>query len=260
MTDLLLVAGLTLVVAVLAMTAAAYAAARVGRVDVVDTTWGIALLLVAVGCAVVAGSWRSWVLVALVGAWGVRLSWHVHTRSRGRPEDPRYREQLGGTLAEVGLSVAVRRVFVLQAAAVWLVALPIQAAAVADLAWPELVWLGVAVWLVGVVFEAVGDAQLRAYRADPHRPPVLDRGLWAWSRHPNYFGDACVWWGLWLAGGLASGWIAALASVASPAAMTVWLVWVTGARPVERTMRQRPGYAEYAARTSMFVPRPPRRG
>jgi steroid 5-alpha reductase family enzyme len=87
----------------------------------------------------------------------------------------------------------------------------------------------------------------------------MDRGLWAWTRHPNYFGDSCLWWGIWVAGGLASGWVAALASVLSPIAMTVWLAWITGARLLERTMMQRPGYPEYAARTSMFVPLPPKR-
>lgn len=257
-TDLLLVSGLSLAVAALAMALTALAAARAGRVAVVDVAWGPALTLVALVCAVLAGAWQSWLLLALVAFWGGRLSWYVGTRSRGRGEDPRYRDLLGGTLDEVGMGVAVRRVFLVQGAAVWLVSLPLQAAALAgpDRAW--VVGAGVAVWLVGVLFESVGDAQLAAYRRDPERGPVLDRGLWAWTRHPNYFGDACVWWGVWIAGGLASGWPAGLASAPSPVAMTVWLVWVTGARPLERTMMQRPGYREYAARTSMFVPRPPR--
>ena len=122
-----------------------------------------------------------------------------------------------------------------------------------------LVWAGVALWAVGNVFETVGDAQLAAYKRDPDRGPVMDRGLWAWSRHPNYFGDACVWWGLWLAGALASGWLPGLLTVAAPIAMTYFLVFATGARLLERTMMQRPGYPEYAARTSMFFPLPPRR-
>lgn len=259
MADALLVAGLSLAAAVVMMTAAAWWAVRAGRVSVVDTAWGLALLLVAVVCALVSGTGQSWLLVVLVGVWAVRLSGHIFRRSRGHGEDPRYERLLGGPLAEVGLGIAVRRVFLVQGAAVWLVSLPLQAAALADLAWPWVMWLGVVVWAVGVVFETVGDAQLAAYKADPDRGPVLDRGLWAWSRHPNYFGDACVWWGLWLVGGLASGWLPGLASVASPAAMTVWLVWVTGARLLERTMMRRPGYPEYAARTSMFVPLPPRR-
>jgi steroid 5-alpha reductase family enzyme len=86
----------------------------------------------------------------------------------------------------------------------------------------------------------------------------MDRGLWRYTRHPNYFGDACVWWGLWLVGGLASGWAVALVTVLAPVAMTYFLVFATGARLLEREMMTRPGYPEYAARTPMFVPRPTR--
>ena len=258
MPDWLAVAGLTLAVAVVVMTVTAVVAVRLDKVAVVDVAWGVALALVAVVCALYSTSWQSWLLVALVAVWGLRLSWHILVRGRGRGEDPRYRELLGGLLSEVGVGVAVRRVFVLQVAAVWLVSLPLQAAAVSSTTWTWVVWVGVLVWAVGTFFEAVGDAQLSAYRRDPHRGPVLDRGLWSWTRHPNYFGDATVWWGIWLAGGLASGWLAGLVSVVSPVAMTIWLVWVTGARPLERSMMRRPGYPEYAARTSMFVPLPPK--
>ena len=260
MPDVLVVAGLALLAAVVVMTVTAVVAARAGRVSVVDTAWGIALLVVAVVCALFSGSWQSWLLVALVGVWAGRLSSHIFTRSRGHGEDPRYEAVLGGTLPAVGMRVAVRRVFLVQGAAVWLVSLPLQAAAVASLSWTWVVWLGVAVWAVGVLFETVGDAQLAAYKRDPDRGPVMDRGLWSWTRHPNYFGDALVWWGLWLSGGLASGLLPGLVSVLSPVAMTIWLVWVTGARLLEQTMMKRPGYPEYAARTSMFVPLPPRRG
>ena len=145
---------------------------------------------------------------------------------------------------------------VLQGAAVWFVALPVQVTAVTVSSYDVVAWLGVAVWIVGVLFEAVGDAQLAAYKRDPDRGPVMDRGLWAWTRHPNYFGDACVWWGIWLVA--ASAWPGVL-TVLAPIAMTYFLVFATGARPLERTMMQRPGYPEYAARTSMFFPLPPRR-
>ncbi|WP_395690197.1 DUF1295 domain-containing protein [Nocardioides sp.] len=259
MTDVLLVAGLSLAVAAGVMTLTAVAAVRAGRVSVVDVAWGLALVGVAVACAVLAGGWRPWLLVALVGVWGGRLSSHIFTRSRGHGEDPRYEAILGGSLAEVGTGVAVRKVFVVQGAAVWLVSLPLQAAALTDPEWAWAVWPGLAVWVVGVVFETVGDAQLTAYKRDPDRGPVMDRGLWAWTRHPNYFGDACVWWGIWLVGGLGSGWLPGLVTLAAPVAMTVFLVWVTGAALLERTMMRRPGYPEYAARTSMFVPLPPRR-
>jgi steroid 5-alpha reductase family enzyme len=258
--DFLLVAGLSLAAAVLVMVATALAAKRTGRVSVVDVAWGIALVAVSLVCALLAGTWQSWLLVGLVGVWGARLSSHIFTRSRGHGEDPRYTAHLGGSLDEVGIGVAVRKVFLVQGAAVWLVSLPLQAAALSDdLDWPAAVWVGVAVWVVGVLFETVGDRQLAAYKTDLDRGPVMDRGLWSWTRHPNYFGDACVWWGIWLAGGLASGWLAGLLSLVAPLTMTFWLVWVTGARLLERSMMKRPGYPEYAARTSMFVPLPPKR-
>ncbi len=257
LTELLVVAGATLLVAVVAMVLSALVAHRIGRVNVVDVTWGLALLAVAVVCAVISPTWEAWLLVGLVGVWGARLSAHIQARSRGAGEDPRYEEMLGGG----GFGTAVRKVFGIQGAAVCLVALPIQAAAVTDVVWPWACALGVAVWAVGVAFEAVGDRQLATYRARPRdqRPPVLDTGLWAWTRHPNYFGDALVWWGIWLVGALAAGWLAALMTVISPVMMTHFLRNVTGAKLLERHMSGRPGWDEYDARVPLFVPRPPRR-
>ena len=257
MSTLLLVAGASLAVAVVAMTLTALVARRIGRVNVVDVTWGLALVAVALACAVISPTWEAWLLVGMTAVWGGRLSWHIFVRSRGKGEDPRYAEMLDGG----GFPVAVRRVFVVQGAAVWLVSLPLQAAAVTTPDWPWVVGLGVLVWGVGLFFEAVGDAQLAAYRARPRedRPRILDTGLWGWTRHPNYFGDACIWWGIWLAGAVSAGWLPALLTLVAPAMMTHFLRNVTGARLMERTMSQRPGWEEYAARVPLFVPRPPRR-
>jgi steroid 5-alpha reductase family enzyme len=269
MGDILLVSALVVVVAVLSMAASAVVARRIGRVNVVDVTWGLALTVVAVVCAVVgpvvsdAPAWRAWLLVVMVAVWGGRLSWHIHRRSRGHGEDPRYTAMLGGKGIndEGALADALGKVFVMQGAAIWLVSLPLQAGALVEVRTPWLVWAGVVVWLVGVVFESVGDAQLAAYRAMPRdqRPEVLDTGLWRYSRHPNYFGDACVWWGIWLSGALASSGWAAIATFVAPFAMTYFLAFATGARLLEQTMMRRPGYPAYAAKTSMFVPWPPRR-
>jgi steroid 5-alpha reductase family enzyme len=107
-----------------------------------------------------------------------------------------------------------------------------------------------------VFFEAVGDHQLHQFKADPtNRGTIMDRGLWAWTRHPNYFGDACVWWGLWLAS--IAGWISLL-TVLSPVLMTYFLVYATGARLLEKHMMDRSGFREYCSRTSFFIPKPPR--
>jgi steroid 5-alpha reductase family enzyme len=201
---------------------------------------------------------HSWLLAGLVTVWGGRLAWHVFRRSRGDGEDPRYAEMLG----DAGWWTVVRRVFATQGVVAWLVALPVMVAGDQSVVWWPLVWVGVAVWAVGLFFETVGDAQLAAYRSRPReeRPPVMDQGLWGWTRHPNYFGDACVWWGIWLAGALATGWLPGLATVVAPVAMTYFIRNVTGAKLLERTMSQRPGWDEYAARVPLFFPRPPRRG
>lgn len=264
-----LVSVLAVVVAAAAvMTTTALVARRQGRVAVVDVAWGLGFVVAALAAGAVgllrdAGdTWRTLVLVGLVVVWGGRLAWHIGRRTAAHSEeDPRYEKVLGGPLREVGMAVAVRKVFGVQGVALTFVALPVAVGVAQDVRWWPLVVAGAVLWLVGVVFEAVGDAQLAAYRAQPReeRPPVLDTGLWRYTRHPNYFGDACVWWGIWLAGGLASGWVAGLATVLAPVVMTYFLVFATGARLLEQTMMQRPGYPEYAARTSGFLPLPPRR-
>lgn len=264
-----LVSVLAVVVAAAAvMTATAVLAWRQGRVAVVDVAWGLGFVLAALAAGAVgllreAGdAGRTVLLVGLVVVWGGRLAWHIGRRTAAHSEeDPRYEKVLGGPLPEVGMGVAVRKVFGVQGVALTFVALPVAVGVAREVRWWPLVVAGAVLWLVGIVFEAVGDAQLASYRAQPRdqRPPVLDTGLWRYTRHPNYFGDACVWWGIWLAGGLASGWVAGLATVLAPVVMTYFLVFATGARLLEQTMMQRPGYPEYAARTSGFLPLPPRR-
>jgi steroid 5-alpha reductase family enzyme len=250
------------------MAAAAAWSHRLRRYAVVDVAWGAAFVVVAVASGVVAtalgaaGPVRRWLLVALVAAWGLRLARHLWSRVRAAGhDDPRYETLLGGPFREVPFGTVVRKVFALQGAAVALVSAPVVVGVAARTRWSWALVLGVLLWLVGMVFEAVGDAQLAAYRARPRdeRPPVLDTGLWAWTRHPNYFGDACVWWGLWLAGGLASGPVAGLATLPAPLVMTLFLTVVSGARLTDRRMAGRPGWDAYAARTPMFLPRPPRR-
>ena len=269
MSDVLLVSGLSFLLAVAAMSVTAAVAWRLGRVSVVDVTWGlgltgVALLGAVLGSTVLDAGWLPWLVLALVAVWGGRLSWHIFRRSRCHGEDPRYAAMLG-VLPEddrpAWFRAAVRKVFLIQGAAIWFVSLPLQAAALGSDACWWLVGAGVAVWLLGFAFETVGDAQLAAYREQPRetRPPVLDRGLWAWTRHPNYFGDACVWWGIWLAGAASTGWLPALLTLPAPVAMTYFLAFATGARLLEKSMMKRPGYPEYAARTPMFFPRPPKR-
>lgn len=243
---------------------------RLGRVNVVDVTWGLGFALVALVAVgfVLPGRdgpvWHVLVVAALVVVWGVRLAVHVGRKSAGNGEDPRYVEMLD---KHDGLEPdgspkpgsAFRRVFLLQAAAQWVVSLPLQALALVPA--PSGMWLpfaitGMVLAAGGIVYEAVADAQLEAYKQDPGRPPIMSGGLWRYSRHPNYFGDTCVWWGHWVAVA-ATGWGAV--TVIAPVLMTYFLVWATGARPMDRHMSDRPGWDDYADRTSFFVPLPPKR-
>jgi steroid 5-alpha reductase family enzyme len=230
---------------------------RIGRYNVVDVAWGLGFIAVALVAAILGDgdTSRRWLLLGLVSIWGLRLSWYIYRRSAGKGEDPRYAD----LLRDATVGQVLRKVFLVQGFATWFVSLPLQLSAVTGPTprhWLAVTLAGVLVWLVGVFFEAVGDHQLRVFKSDPrHRGVLMDRGLWAWTRHPNYFGDACVWWGLWLI--TITGWWS-LATVLSPLLMTYFLVYATGARLTEKYMRGRRGFDEYQQRTSFFIPRPPR--
>jgi steroid 5-alpha reductase family enzyme len=143
----------------------------------------------------------------------------------------------------------------LQGLLVFVVAMPVLVGCFTSGPIGMIGWLGVAVWLVGLCFEAIGDRQLERYKADPDRGPVLDSGLWRYTRHPNYFGDACVWIGIFCVA--AEHWPGIL-TVFSPVVMVYLLAFGSGKPMLERTMAQRPAYRDYMRRTSGFVPLPPR--
>ncbi|WP_338604121.1 DUF1295 domain-containing protein [Saccharopolyspora sp. SCSIO 74807] len=248
--------------AALATVLASYGIARLrGRWDTIDSVWGAGFAVIALVTAPFgAGSPAGWAVVALTAVWGVRLSVHLHTRNAGKPEDRRYREMAQRYGDRVGVLMFVR-VYLVQGVVLWFVSLPVQAAVAAEPALPGaavFAVLGGLVWLIGFVFEAVGDRQLRRFKADPaNENAVLDTGLWRYTRHPNYFGDACVWWGLYL---LACQSFVGVATVLSPVLMTWLLARGTGKPMLERGLAERrPAYADYVARTSGFFPLPPRR-
>lgn len=267
MTGIVLAAAVAAVVVVMAIGAAA--TRRLRRIAVVDAAWGFAYVALTLSAGIAAAAtaddggaghrWIRWVVVAMVLVWGLRLGLHLARRVlASREDDPRYEEMLGGSLDEIPFGRVVLKVYVLQAAIVLVVAVPVLAVLLDE---PTHVWPvvpGVVLWAVGVWLEATADRQLAAYKADPNRPPLLTTGVWSWSRHPNYFGDTCVWWGIWLASAATCGWVTALIGAVGPLAMTWFLVAVSGVRLAERRMSGRPGWTEYAARTSVFVPLPPR--
>jgi steroid 5-alpha reductase family enzyme len=231
----------------------------VGKHSVIDTTWGLLFVTIAVvvfvrsaghGCDL-----RRWLLFLLPALWGLRLAQHIARRTIGRPEDPRYEQLLAKARGNPDL-YALRMVYLLQGLLAFVIAAPILVGGFEGGSVGVLAWLGVALWCVGVFFEAVGDAQMERFRRDPaHKGQVIDVGLWRYTRHPNYFGDACVWWGIFL---VAADALPGVATVFAPVLMTLLLTKGSGARILEKHMSTRAGWDAYAARTSMFFPRPPR--
>lgn len=241
--------------------------------SIVDPFWGVAFVLIAwtqfatwfflSGPACDTSPCREYTEVGilmpvLVTVWGLRLSLYLGWRNRGKGEDFRYvamRERFGAGFPLVSLGV----VFLLQAGLAWIVSLPVQAgiqgSAAASITSP-LVVAGTVLWGVGLAFESIGDLQLARFKRDPaNKGQVLDRGLWRYTRHPNYFGDFLVWWGLFLIAAATGAWW----TVIGPVVMSVLLIRVSGAGLLERTIGQRrPGYEEYVRRTSGFIPRPPK--
>lgn len=227
---------------------------RLRDASIADPFWGAGFVLAAwVAALAEDGSGpRRAVALALVTAWGLRLSLHLLRRNLGHGEDRRYVE-MRATHGERFWIVSLGTVFLLQGALLLAVSLPVLAA-VTGPATPlgPLDLAGVLLFAFGLAFEAVADAQLARFKADPaSRGRVMDRGLWRLTRHPNYFGDATLWWGLGLLGAAAG----APWTLASAALMTFLLVRVSGVALLEKDIAERrPEYRDYVARTSAFLP------
>jgi len=244
-------------------------ALRVDKHAVVDVAWGLGFAVIAVISGLLATGFdqgdpgRRLLVVALTVIWGLRLATHIGLRSRGHGEDPRYEALLASAPEGRGNRTlyAIRKIYLTQGAVMWFVSLPVQVAmfqppGLGHESLGFLVWIAVVVWAIGMFFETVGDLQLTRFRNDPSsKGKVLDTGLWRYTRHPNYFGDACVWWGLSLIA--FSAWPGIL-TILSPVFMTFLLAKGTGKPTLEKDMdTRRPGYTDYVRRTSGFFPLPP---
>ncbi|MBC9712745.1 DUF1295 domain-containing protein [Streptomyces sp. TRM66268-LWL] len=235
-------------------------AVRKGLHRLVDVAWGLAFSAVALVSYVLSAGQgddtRRLLVTVLTVLWGLRLSAHIAWRGRGHGEDPRY-ERLLAKAPGSRAAYAFRMVYLLQAALVWLVSLPVQAAGYVTGPVTWVAFAGLLLWLTGMAFESIGDFQLARFKADPgNRGRIMDRGLWSWTRHPNYFGDFCVWWGLFLI--TCDHLPAAAATLIGPVVMSLLLTRGSGKALLERHMAERPGYAAYRERVSGFFPRPPR--
>lgn len=227
--------------------------------SVVDVFWSLGFILVGATALAMADAppVRAWLLLALVVVWGLRLSIYLAVRSIGRGEDYRYRA-MRTTHGPRFPIVSLGTVFLLQAGLVWVVSLPLQAVPVAGVDRPlgGLDALGVVLWVIGLGIEWTADVQLARFKRDPSSAGrVLDRGVWRYSRHPNYFGECVLWWGFGAFGAAAGAWW----TLIGPVVMTVLLLKVSGVAMLERTIAERrPAYRDYIRRTSAFVPWLPR--
>ncbi|MFN5011744.1 MAG: DUF1295 domain-containing protein [Gammaproteobacteria bacterium] len=224
------------------------------NVDHVDSQWSLMFLLaMLVYAGTVPETQRGRLVLVLVAIWAIRLSVYLTARNWGHPEDRRYQAIRARNSRGFAFS-SLYRVFLMQAALAWVISLPLLGAALGrtELGWLD--WVGVALWVVGFVFEAVGDWQLARFKRDPaNAGKVMDRGFWRWTRHPNYFGDFCVWWGFGLMGLSAGAWWCLL----GPAIMTWLLLRISGVALLERDIGQRrPEYVDYVRRTNAFFPGP----
>ena len=226
-------------------------------VSIVDSLWPLLILAggLSYAAALPESGPRTVCVLALASLWAVRLSAHITWRSWGEPEDHRYQRVRARN--EPGFRwKSVYIVFALQALLAWIVSWSLLAAAARPQPWSWLDSLGVALIVCGGLFEAAADAQLARFKANADNAgQVMDRGLWRTTRHPNYFGECCVWWGFYLLALSASAWWA----IASPVLVTVLLLKVSGVTLLEQDITERrPAYRDYVARTNAFFPWWPR--
>lgn len=228
--------------------------------SIVDIFWGIGFVIVGwatyLSCS--HATLQAAVLLGLVTLWGARLAGYLGWRNWGKEEDYRYaamRTKHGKNYPLVSLVT----VFALQGGLIWFISLPIQLGIPVASSWYAWDFAGITLWLIGFTCESVGDWQLARFKANPaNRGKVMDRGLWRYTRHPNYFGDFLVWWGIYL---VAAEPPTCWWTIASPLLMSFLLIRVSGVRLLENSLRaSKPGYAAYIAKTSSFFPLPPKPG
>lgn len=227
-------------------------------VSFVDSLWSLFFVLAAAVYAATALplSPAGILVCVLLAVWALRLSLHITVRNWGEPEDSRYQKIRENN--EPGFRLkSLYLVFGLQGLLAWIISMPLLIAVTTNAAIGPLHVFAAALWLAGFVFEAGGDWQLMQFRKNRQSDKaVLNSGLWRYTRHPNYFGDACIWWSFWLFAAAAGAWW----TVYAPMLMTFLLLKVSGVAMLEKTIgNRRPEYADYIERTSAFIPMPPKK-
>lgn len=244
------------------MSAMFFIAKKMQRYDLVDVAWGLCFIIIAAfGLAMrpddQSSTWLSWLVTLMVAAWGVRLSGHILARFvRTQQEDQRYVE-LRQKWRDGHLSLQVFfRIFMVQAALASLISIPviviISHTSITSL---PLIYLGVAIWIVGFIVEAVADYQLQQFLRGGDAGRLMSDGLWKFSRHPNYFGELAQWWGI---GIMSLGVSYGALGLVGPLLITYLIVYVSGIPLSEKRLRQKPGWSQYAQKTSLLIPLPPK--
>ncbi len=248
---------LTALAAVVGLMTVVWVASVIERdASIIDVFWGLGFVMAACIYFYLTEptTLRRYFVVGLVTIWGLRLSLYILWRNWGKGEDYRYRAMRAKN-PRLFPWLSLVTVFWLQAVLLWVISIPLlqaqRAARPAGLTWLD--FLGLAFFVVGFVFEAGGDWQLARFKSDPaNKGRVLDRGFWRYTRHPNYFGDAMVWWGFFLFAAATPG---SLWTIYSPMVMTLLLMRVSGVTLLEKSLKDtKPGYRDYIRRTSAFFP------
>lgn len=230
--------------------------------SIADIFWGLGFVLLAWNTFFLGEGYavRKVLLLTSTTLWGVRLAGHIFMRNRGKGEDYRYREMRHRHGGKFWL-ISFFEVFLLQAFLMFIISLPVQIGQISVQPPGITVFdiIGLIVWITGFIFESVGDFQLARFLSNPaHGGMVMNRGLWAYSRHPNYFGEACMWWGLFI---MVTPVPFGMVALVSPLTITFLLLRVSGVTMLERDLRKtNPKYDEYIRTTSAFIPWFPKRG
>ncbi len=239
---------------------------RIRDVSFIDAFWayGMAIMASASFMQVENPGSLAYIIWMLTALWGIRLGTHLFLRWRKEGVDPRYKKIMGRAMEKQGMGfakAALLKAWAMQIPLLFIVCLPAQLGillAGADAAGPVAV-IGVAIAVIGIAFETIGDMQLKAFRSNSaNQGKVLDSGLWKYTRHPNYFGDFCAWWGIWLVASQ-TGWPVWIAAV-GPIFLSFTLMKWSGAPLLEKSLKKnRPDYVDYIERTSGFFPMPPKK-
>lgn len=233
------------------------------RTDIVDIAWGLVFIVIALSAWVFGGQGTEFgwnvqtITLALVVLWGIRLAVTLLIRISHKPEDRRYVELRSHWRGNEAVNTYVR-IFVTQALLAVVISAAVIVILISPMQRPDVYTLiGLTIWVIGFLFETIGDWQLKQFVANPeNKGKVLATGLWRYTRHPNYFGEAAMWWGIFVVGlSMYVGWI----GIISPVIITFLLMFVSGVPMSEAILSKRKGWSQYAARTSKFLPLPPKK-